>query len=105
MKKCLFLIPTSYNDGKEIPSDVMSEIFDELFAEFGSYSVAGTTEGAWRLEDGTKVKDKSLNVWIVMDDEKVAILKKFIKKLARILKQEAIYFEVMDWTGEFIGPE
>lgn len=105
MKKCLFLIPTSYNDGKEIPSDVMSEIFDELFAEFGSYSVAGTTEGAWRLEDGTKVKDKSLNVWIVMDDEKVVILKKFIKKLARILKQEAIYFEVMDWTGEFIGPE
>jgi hypothetical protein len=105
MKKCLFLIPTSYNDGKEIPSDVVSEIFDELFAEFGSYSVAGTTEGAWRLEDGTKVKDKSLNVWIVMDDEKVAILKKFIKKLARILKQEAIYLEVMDWTGEFIGPE
>ncbi len=105
MKKCLFLIPTSYNDGKEISSDVMSEIFDELFAECGPYSVTGITQGIWELKDGTRVKDNSLTVWTVIDDEKVAILKKLIKKFARILNQEAVYFEVTDWTGEFIRPE
>jgi len=40
-----------------------------------------------------------------MEEEKVASLKEFVKKLAKLLKQEAIYFEVMDCDVEFIGPE
>jgi len=105
VKKCLFLIPTTYNDGGEIPAEVIDAVFDELFRVFGSYSQDGITEGTWKLKDGTKVKDRSLKVWIVMEDDKVDLLKELIKKFARILKQEEIYFEVMDWSGEFIGPE
>ena len=103
MKKCLFLIPTTFNNGDEIPVEVIDSVFDELFRVFGAYSQDGITEGTWKLKDGTKVKDHSLKVWIVIEDDKVDLLKELIKKFARILKQEAIYFEVMDWSGEFLN--
>jgi len=105
MKKCLFLIPTSYNDGNPVPSEVMLDVLEELFVEFGPFSQSGITEGLWETKDGNRVKDHSLTIWIVMEEEKVASLKEFVKKLAKLLKQEAIYFEVMDCDVEFIGPE
>ena len=105
MKKCLFLIPTSYNDGSPVPSEVMLDVLEELFVEFGPFSQNGITEGLWETKDGTRVKDHSLTIWIVMEEEKVASLKEFVKKLVKLLKQEAIFFEVMDCDVEFIGPE
>ena len=105
MKKCLFLIPTSYNDGSSIPSEVIMDVLEELFVRYGPFSQSGKTEGLWETKDGTRVKDHSLTVWIVMEDEKIVSLKDFVKKLARLLKQEAIYFEVMDCDVELIGPE
>ena len=105
MKKCLFLIPTTYNDGSSIPSEVILDVFEELFVTFGSFSQSGITEGLWEMEDGTRVKDHSLTVWIVLEEEKVPSLKKLVKKFAQLLKQEAIYFEVMDCDVDFIGPE
>ena len=86
MKKCLFLIPTSYNDGSPVPSEVMVDVWDELFVKFGSFSQSGITEGLWETKDGTKVKDHSLTVWIVMEEEKVASLKELLKKLAKFIK-------------------
>jgi hypothetical protein len=105
MKKCLFLIPTSYNDGSPVSSEAIMDVLEELFVKYGSFSQSGITEGLWETKDGTRVKDHSLTVWIVMEDEKVASLKEFVKKLAKLLKQEAIYFEVMDCDVEFIGPD
>ena len=105
MKKCLFLLPTSYNNGSPIPSEVVVDILEELFVKFGPFSQTGTTEGIWEMEDGTRVKDNSLTLWIVIEEEKVTLLKELVKKFARLLEQEAIYFEVMDCDVDFIGPE
>ena len=105
MKKCLFLIPTSYNDGSEIPAGIILDVLEELFVKFGPFSQSGITKGLWEMEDGTRVKDNSLTIWIVMEEDKVKLLKELVKKFARLLKQEAIYFEVMDCDVEFIGPE
>ena len=57
------------------------------------------------MKDGTRVKDHSLKFWIVINEEKVPLLKSIIKKIARLLQQEAIYFEVMDCDMELIGPD
>ncbi len=46
-----------------------------------------------------------MKIWIVIEEEKVPLLKERVKKFARLLEQEAIYFEVMDCDVEFIGPE
>ena len=105
MKKCLFLIPTSYNDGRPIPSEVIVDVLEELFVTFGPFSQSGTTKGLWQMKDGTRVRDNSLTLWIVLKEEKVASLKELVKKFARLLEQEAIYFDVMDCDMELIGPE
>jgi hypothetical protein len=105
LKKCFFLLPTRYNDGREIPPPVMVGIFDELYLNFGAYSIGGIAEGTWRMEDGTKASDSSVQVWVIMDEEKVPLMKDLIKKFARILGQEKMLFEAMDWSGEFIGPD
>ena len=104
-KKCLFLIPTSYNDGMPVSSEVMVDVWEELFITFGPFSQDGVTEGLWEMKDGTRVKDHSLKIWVVLEEEKVPLLKQLVKKFVRLLKQEAIYFEVMDCDMEFIGPE
>jgi len=105
MKKCLFLIPTTYNDGRPISSETLAGVFDELFVQFGGVSQTGHTDGLWEMEDGTRAMDRSLTLWIVLEEEKVASLKKLVKKFARLFEQEAIYFEVMDCDVDFIGPE
>jgi hypothetical protein len=104
-KKCLFLIPTSYNDGREVPAEVMDGLLEELYLNFGGYSIAGIAEGTWRMKDGTKASDSSLQVWVIMEEEKVPLMRDLIKKFARILGQEKMLFEAMDWPGEFIGPD
>ena len=104
LKKCFFLLPTSYNDGREVPSEVMDGILDELYLNFGGYSIVGIAEGTWQMTDGTKASDSSLQVWVIMDEEKVPVMRNLIKKFAKILGQEKMLFEAMDWAGEFIGP-
>ena len=105
MKKCLFLIPTSFNDGTEIPGKIIDRILSQLFEHFGGYSQDGVTEGTWRMDDGSMAKDKSLKIWVILQDEKEQCLKGLIKKWAKVLKQETILYESMDWTGEFIRPD
>ncbi len=104
-KKCLFLIPTSYNDGREVPPAVMDRILEDLDRNFDGYTVDSVVQGMWRMENGDVAKDRSLKIWMVIDETEVPLLKQLIKKFAKVLEQEAIYFETMDWTGEFIRPE
>lgn len=105
MKKCLFLIPTSYNNGAEVSGDVILEVIETLYEEFGAVSQGGIAKGFWKMGDGSKAKDNSLIMWIVITEEKVPLLKKMIKKFAHLLKQEAIYLEIMDCDIDFIGPD
>ena len=105
MKKCLFLIPTAYNDGKPVSPEIIDQILDQLFAKFGPYSIDGTTEGLWQLEDGKIVKDQSLKIWIVLSEDKVPRLEKTIANFAKILKQEAICLVVTDCDMKLIEPE
>jgi len=105
LKKCLFLLPTTYNDGRVVPSAVMDGILEELYVNFGGYSITGIATGTWRMKDGTKARDRSLQVWVIMEEEKVPVMRDLMKKYARILGQEKMLFEAMDWAGEFIGPD
>jgi len=102
MKKCFFLLPTSYNDGREVPPAVILDIFEELYVNFGGYTNAGIAEGEFRMEDGTRARDCSLQIWVIMDEEKVPLMRKLVKKFGRILGQEKMLFVPMDWPGELI---
>ena len=104
-KKCIILLPLEYNDGTEVPREVINKIMREIDEVFDGHAVAGTADGTYRMADGNMKSDISSMVWIAVDPDKLDILRKMAGRFARTLKQETIYFEVTDSIVEFIGPE
>ena len=105
MNKCIILLPLFYNDGGQVPPAVMDGILDEIYQEFGGYTVAGEARGAYRMNSGAKARDVSLIVWVAVDAGRVEELKKLTAGFANVLRQERIYFEVVDSDVELIGPD
>jgi len=105
-KKCILLLPTAYNDGKDVPPSVLSGIFRELDTEFDGYSQGGLVRGTYTMDDGTLVRDKSLMVWFILpnDEKHVALVRRKAAKFAKILRQESLYMEVLDVDAEFVRP-
>jgi hypothetical protein len=105
MRKCIILLPLAYNDGSEVPSRVISGILREIDEEFDGHTIAGEDKGAYRMSDGSMAADTTLEVWVVCDEGRIAVLRKMARRIARILKQESIYFEITESRVEFVGPE
>jgi len=104
MKRCLILLPVFYNNGKEVPPKVMTGILREIDDVFDGHTVAGKVTGRFRMGDGRMAEDESIQVWVAVDEKQVHVLKEMTSGFARTLKQESIYFEVMNSEVEFIGP-
>ena len=104
-KKCIILLPTYYNDGKGVPTRVLTGIRREIDEAFDGHTIAGTVEGTYRMADGSIATDESWEIWVAVEAERVDMLRKLTSRFARILKQETIYFEVTNSEVEFIGPE
>jgi hypothetical protein len=102
--KYVLLLPLNYNDGSEVPKEVRDRFFDEVFVLAGGYHIAGTGTGAYRMQDGTKQVDHSLEVWIAVEEADVPALKQLIATYAGILKQESLYLERTGGTVEFVAP-
>jgi len=105
MKKCIILLPTQYNDGNEVATNVINGILREIDEVFDGHTIAGKVEGTYRMSDGNMITDPSLEVWVAVEPDKIDVLKGMASRFARTLKQETIYFEVTDSEIEFIGPE
>ena len=103
-KKCIILLPTTYNDGVKVPAKVLNNILKSIEQKFDGYSNGGLVKGAYKMDDGSIAHDKSLMVWVAIDPNKVDELKRFAGKVAAILKQESIYFEITQAEVEFIRP-
>lgn len=102
--KHVLLLPLNYNDGSSIPKDVLDQIFSDLFVLAGGYYIAGEGDGAYRMKDGTKQVDRSLAVWVAVDENDIPELKKLSGRIASELDQEAIYLERSGSTVDFIPP-
>ncbi|MHC4638942.1 MAG: hypothetical protein ACYTFW_22695 [Planctomycetota bacterium] len=77
----------------------------EIDEVFDGHTIAGTVEGIYRMADGNIATDQSLELWVAVEPDKIEVLRKLTRRFARILKQETIYFEVMNSEVEFIEPE
>lgn len=104
LKKCLLLLPTAYNDGTEIPPNVLVGILNGLYDAFGGYTVDGTCDGVYKMSDGSKARDKSLKIWVAADTNKLDELREVAQGIAGTLKQESLWFEVTDAEVEFLEP-
>ncbi len=105
MRKCIILLPLTYNDGSEVPSRVISGILRDIDKEFDGHRVAGTGPGTYRMANGSMASDNTEEVWVACDPDKIDVLRKMASRFARILKQESIYFELTESRVEFVGPE
>jgi hypothetical protein len=103
-KKCIILLPTAYNDGSPIPSDVLRDIYKDIDREFDGHSIVGHVDGTYKMDDGSMVSDKSIMVLVVVKPDRVDDLKVLAARTARVLKQESIYFEVTQAEVEFVRP-
>ena len=102
--KYVLLLPLTYNDGSEVPASVREAIFDQLFLLAGGYHVAGVGKGAYRMKDGSKQVDESLEVWVVVNEEDEAAMKELVGRICVLLDQECVYLERVQSTVEFILP-
>jgi hypothetical protein len=100
----VLLIPLTYNDGRAVPKTVLDQIYEEIFVLAGGYSIAGTVQGAYKMQDGMKQEDESLQVWIVIREADVPDLKNMVAKFGKSLGQETMYLERTGGTVDFIPP-
>jgi hypothetical protein len=102
--KYVLLLPLTYNDRSKVPKGVRKRILDDLYRLAGGYHIAGEGKGAYRMKAGLKQVDRSVEVWVVIEEEDEAALKELVAGFAESLEQEAIYFEKIASTVEFIPP-
>jgi hypothetical protein len=104
LPKFILLIPLRYNDGREVRNEVILDFEEQLFALGGAYTNAGTVEGAYRMADGRKQIDHSLQIWIALREEDVPELEILVAELGAKLGQESMYLERTGGSIHFIPP-
>jgi hypothetical protein len=104
-KKVTLRIPLTFNDGSVIPKETLAAIEEEIYLAFKGWSILGEVEGAYQMQQtGKKKVERSLHVWVVLDEEAIPTLRQMVAKFGRALGQEFMYFEVGDSVVEFIPP-
>ena len=104
LRKCILLLPTAYNDGKEVPPDVMAGILRSIDEEFDGHTVDGLCDGVYKMDNGSMANDRSLKVWVAVDPSRVDELRTLAARFAGVLRQETLYFEVTEAEVEFVRP-
>lgn len=102
--KYVLLIPLTYNDKSKIKNDVKRRIFDDLYRLANGYHIAGEVRGAYRMKSGKKQVDRSLQVWVVVEEQDENALKEMVAGFAELLEQESIFLERVNSTVEFVPP-
>lgn len=97
---CRFRIPTHYNCGKPVQPEVWDDIYKALSAQFGGYTVLGTTQGNWGEQTET-----SVGVEVAVPPELVPEVRRVVVGIGRILKQSAMYFDCPAPSVEIIGTQ
>jgi hypothetical protein len=103
-KKCLILLPTRFNDGKDVPPSVFSRVLRSIDETLDYYSVGGLCDGVYKMDDGSKAHDRSVMVWAVVAPEKVDELRALAARIAGMLQQESLYFEVTEVDFGLVRP-
>ena len=105
MKRCVVLIPVNYNDGAPVPEPVITRIRAKIDEVADGHYVAGVGPGTYRMASGQMHTDICLQVWIAVDPDRIGGIKQLAAWIGRVLRQESVYFEVLESDVEFIPPE
>ncbi len=93
------LIPTKFNNGNLIPSDVIDGLESVLIDRFGGFSDCGLVRGAW-VDAGTIFRDVNRKYEIASDSR--AAIVAFAAHARRACDQRAIHVKLPDGRVEFV---
>ena len=102
LPKYLLLVPLQYNNGQPVPESVILDFQENLFSLGGGFTIAGTVKGAYKMADGTRQMDDSLQLWIGIPDDLYPELEWLVGELGTALGQETMYLEKTGGTIHFI---
>jgi hypothetical protein len=100
--KITTLIPTTYNDGKEVSQQVFKEFEKAVMRIAGGYSLDGLTKGGY-LEDEKEFEDISRRYIIIVPNLRTARqIKKLVAQVGKQLQQYSMYYEQQRIKAKFI---
>ncbi len=86
------------------PSKRVQHVLRSIDETLDFYSVGGICDGVYKMDDGSKARDRSVMVWAVVAPEQVDELRALAARIAGMLKQESLYFEVTDVDFDLVRP-
>ncbi len=98
-------VPLYYNDGRKVPKKVILDFEDRLFVLGDGFSEKGIVRGAYRMADGKKQIDHSVEYWIWLKEECIPELRRAVAELGAKLGQESMYLERTAGTLDLVPPQ
>jgi hypothetical protein len=103
--KCTMIVPLHDNDRKLFEGWKLEEIEREIAKIAGGCTAYHDCEGRWVDDEGMTVIDAVQPIVTVVDDaETVERLRLYAAEVARDLRQECVYFEVVKSDVDFVKP-
>ena len=94
MRRYEIYLPLKYNDGKEIESEKIKQISEELIGRFGAITVSSRSspyQGTWKY-GGVEYIDDIIKIDVVTSGDKITkkFLKDFKERIKKSLRQKDI---------------
>jgi hypothetical protein len=102
MQKLITLLPTAYNDGRKVESQVFQNFETEVLNLVGGFSIEGLVEGGWKDDEGVFYRDRSRKYVVIADETHIDDLKALVIKYGKVLDQKAMYIEVQPAMVDFV---
>jgi hypothetical protein len=101
----VLLLPLNYNPlsgeagrGPPVPQEIIDEMLTEIYVLAGGYSHAGVVQGAYRMANGARQDDDSLQIWIWVCEKDIPSLRQLVAKFGKMLGQGQMYLERITGT-------
>jgi len=94
MLKYSLIVPVNYNDGTEIPPELIQEFEFEVMVLTGGITRESMTEGKWLGVHRETYIDKGIKYAIAVNEEKLQELQNLVRKHMKIFGQLAYYREI-----------
>ena len=105
MKKVTMLMPINFNNGQPIPTETRQQLLNEIAEAFGGYTIQQNVTGTYRMSSGDFCTEESTPVVVCVEENKLDDLRDEAGRIAKVLAQECLYFEVSSAEVDFIAPK